>query len=168
MPPALVLLFQDASQKQRIREEIRRADQLAFLGGMAARVAHEIRTPLATIRGLMELLQVDLPPAQAQDEYMRRILQAVDRQDKLVENLLTLSNPVPELWQPVSVPAVIDDVLGMLPPDARLRLVHEPNGCRAGGVGGRLPAERGLRQPDPECASGDAARWPGGGGGGGK
>ena len=96
---------------------------------MAARVAHEIRTPLATIRGLMELLQVDLPPAQAQDEYMRRILQAVDRQDKLVENLLTLSNPVPELWQPVSVPSVIDDVLRMLPPDARLRLVQEPKGA---------------------------------------
>jgi two-component system sensor histidine kinase AtoS len=126
---ALVLLFQDASQKQRIREEIRRADQLAFLGGMAASVAHEIRTPLATIRGLMELLQVDLPPAQAQGEYMRRILQAVDRQDKLVENLLTLSHPVPELWQPVSVPSVIDDVLGMLPADARLRLVHEPKGA---------------------------------------
>ena len=126
---ALVLLFQDASQKQRIREEIRRADQLAFLGGMAARVAHEIRTPLATIRGLMELLQVDLPPAQAQGEYMTRILQAVDRQDKLVENLLTLSNPEPELWQPVSVPSVIDDVLGMLPPDPRLRVVHEPTGA---------------------------------------
>src|SRR6266545_6109492 len=125
---ALVLLFQDASQKQRIREEIRRADQLAFLGGMAARVAHEIRTPLATIRGLMELLQVDLPPAQARGEYMRRILQAVDRQDKLVENLLTLSNPEPELWQPVSVPSVIDDVLGMLPKDARLHLVEEPTG----------------------------------------
>jgi PAS domain S-box-containing protein len=126
---ALVLLFQDASQKQRIREEIRRADQLAFLGGMAARVAHEIRTPLATIRGLMELLQVDLPPAQARGEYMTRILQAVDRQDKLVENLLTLSNPEPELWQPVSVASVIDDVLRMLPPDPRLRLVHEPAGA---------------------------------------
>jgi signal transduction histidine kinase len=126
---ALVLLFQDASQKQRIREEIRRADQLAFLGGMAASVAHEIRTPLATIRGLMELLQVDLPPAQAHGEYVRRILQAVDRQDKLVENLLTLSNPEPELWQPVSVPSVIEDVVRMLPPDTRLRLVHDPKGA---------------------------------------
>jgi PAS domain S-box-containing protein len=122
---ALVLLFRDASQKQRIREEIRRADQLAFLGGMAARVAHEIRTPLSTIRGLMELLQVDLPPAQAQGEYMTRLLQAVDRQDKLVENLLTLSNPEPELWQPVSVPSVLDDVLRMLPADPRLCLVDE-------------------------------------------
>jgi len=47
----LVLLCRDASEKRRIREEIRRADQLAFLGGMAARIAHEVRTPLATIRG---------------------------------------------------------------------------------------------------------------------
>src|SRR5262245_29145987 len=81
---ALVLLFRDASEKQRIREEIRRADQLAFLGGMAARVAHEIRTPLATIRGLLELIQVDLPPGASHEQYMTRILQAVDRQDKLV------------------------------------------------------------------------------------
>ena len=42
---AQVLVFRDASEKRRIREEIRRADQLAFLGGMAARIAHEIRSP---------------------------------------------------------------------------------------------------------------------------
>jgi PAS domain S-box-containing protein len=119
---ALVVLFRDASEKQRIREEIRRADQLAFLGGMAAKVAHEIRTPLSTIRGLLELLQIDPPSSRARDEYMTRILQAVDRQDKLVENLLTLSNPEPELWQPVAVPALIDEVVKMLPPDARLHV----------------------------------------------
>jgi PAS domain S-box-containing protein len=119
---ALVLLFRDGSEKQRIREEIRRADQLAFLGGMAARVAHEIRTPLSTIRGLLELLQVDLPPGQSREQYMTRILQAIDRQDKLVEDLLTLSNPEPESWQAVSIPSLVNDVVGMLPPDARLRV----------------------------------------------
>lgn len=126
---ALVILFRDASEKQRIREEIRRADQLAFLGGMTARVAHEIRTPLTTIRGLLELLQADLPEAQQSGEYMKRILQAVDRQDKLVENMLALTNPEPELWQAVSVRSVVDDVFNVLPRDARLRLVEEPKGA---------------------------------------
>ncbi len=119
---ALVLLFRDASEKQRIRDEIRRADQLALLGGMAARVAHEIRTPLSTIRGLLELLQADLPSGDSSREYMDRIIQAVDRQDRLVENLLTLSNPEPEACQAVSIPALIEDVLSMLPPDPRLRV----------------------------------------------
>jgi signal transduction histidine kinase len=119
---ALVLLFRDASEKQRIREEIRRADQLALIGGMAARVAHEIRTPLATIRGLLELMQTDLPQEGPSREYTVRILQAIDRQNRLVEDLLTLSNPEPEAWQEVSVASVLEDVVGMLPNDRRLRV----------------------------------------------
>jgi len=119
---AVVMLFRDASEKQRIREEIRRADQLALLGGMAARVAHQIRTPLATIRGLLELLQADINPIGQRKEYMDRIIQAVDRQDRLVENLLTLSHAEPESCQAVPLPALIDDVLDMLPADPRVRV----------------------------------------------
>jgi signal transduction histidine kinase len=116
------MLFRDASEKQRIREEIRRADQLALLGGMAARVAHQIRTPLATIRGLLELLQADINPMGQRKEYMDRIILAIDRQDRLVENLLTLSHAEPESCQAVPLPALINDVLEMLPADPRVRV----------------------------------------------
>ena len=122
---AVVLLFRDASEKQRIREEIRRADQLALLGGMAARVAHQIRTPLATIRGLLELLQADLALEGSSKDYMQRIIHAVDRQDRLVENLLTLSHPEPESCHAVPIPALIEDVLGVLPSDPRVRVSSE-------------------------------------------
>src|SRR5215510_12331404 len=122
---AVVMLFRDASEKQRIREEIRRADQLALLGGMAARVAHQIRTPLATIRGLLELLQADLTLEGPSKEYMDRIIQAVDRQDRLVENLLTLSHSEPESCQAVPVPALIEGVLDLLPSDSRVRVNGE-------------------------------------------
>lgn len=119
---AQVLVFRDASEKRRIRDEIRRADQLAFLGGLAARIAHEIRTPLATIRGLLELLQSDLPQTDTRRQYIDRVLQAVDRQDRLVENLLTLSHPEPETWQAVAIPDLIDDLTTMLPKDPRLHV----------------------------------------------
>ena len=119
---AQVLVFRDASEKRRIRDEIRRADQLAFLGGLAARIAHEIRTPLATIRGLLELLQADLPQPDQRRQYIDRVLQAVDRQDRLVENLLTLSHPEPETWQAVTIPDLLEDLVAMLPRDPRLRV----------------------------------------------
>ena len=119
---AVVLLFRDASEKQRIREEIRRTDQLALLGGMAARVAHQIRTPLATIRGLLELLQADLALEGSNKGYMERIIAAVDRQDRLVESLLMLSNLQLESCHPVLIPGLIKDVLDMLPRDARVRV----------------------------------------------
>ena len=120
---ALILLFRDASEKRRIREEIRRADQLAFLGGMAARVAHEIRTPMATVRGLVELLQADLSETDTtRRQYIDRVLQAVDRQDRLVEDMLTLSHPEPESLQPVNVRELVDEVVRELPADPRLRV----------------------------------------------
>src|SRR6266446_5574847 len=117
---AQVLVIRDASEKRRIREEIRRTDQLAFLGGMAARIAHEIRTPLAAIRGLLELLQADLPAGDQRRQYIDRVLVGVDRQNRLVENLLTLSQPEPETWQAVSLPETLGELVGMLPRDPRL------------------------------------------------
>ena len=76
-----VLLLRDASEKRRIREQIKRADQLALLGEMAARVAHEVRTPLAAIRGLVELLQADLAEHDRPRQYLGRALQASARSD---------------------------------------------------------------------------------------
>ncbi len=119
---AQVLVVRDASEKRRIREQIRRADQLAFLGGMAARIAHEIRTPLATIRGLLELLQADLPPGDNRRQYIDRVLLGVDRQNRLVENLLTLAQPEPGMWQAMSLPETLGELVRMLPPDPRLLL----------------------------------------------
>jgi len=119
---AQVLVIRDASEKRRIREQIRRADQLAFLGGMAARIAHEIRTPLATIRGLLELLQADLPAGDNRRHYIDRVLLGVDRQNRLVENLLTLAQPEPGTWQAMSLPETLEELVRMRPPDSRLLL----------------------------------------------
>jgi two-component system sensor histidine kinase AtoS len=88
---------------------------------MAARVSHEIRTPLATVRGLLELLQQDLDASDSRRAYIDRMLQALDRQDRLVEELLTLSHPEPKHWSPVSVAEVMSDVLTLLPDSRRVR-----------------------------------------------
>src|SRR5205809_870932 len=106
-----VLLLRDASEKRRIREQIKRADQLALLGGMTARIAHEVRTPLASLRGLVELLQADLADRDRPQEYLIRILQAVERQERLVERLLSFTHPEPESWQPVLVYELLEDLI---------------------------------------------------------
>jgi signal transduction histidine kinase len=53
---------------------------------------------------------------------MERIIHAVDRQDQLVENLLTLSNPEPESCAAVSIPALLENVVDALPADPRIRV----------------------------------------------
>src|SRR5438445_8163608 len=108
---SLVLLFRDASEKRRIREQIKRADQLALLGAMAAQIAHEVRTPLATLRGLVELLHADLADRDRPRQYLDRILQAVERQERLVDRLLSFTHPEPETWQPVLVYELLEDLI---------------------------------------------------------
>jgi signal transduction histidine kinase len=48
------------------------------------------------------------------------VLVGVDRQNRLVENLLTLSQPEPEVWQAVALPEALDELVGARPRDGRL------------------------------------------------
>jgi len=112
---SLVLLFRDATEKRRIREQIKRADQLALLGALAARVAHEVRTPLATIRGLIEFLQQDLEPDHRGREYVDKITGGLDRQERLVQKLLMLTHAAPLISESVSISLLLQDVVAALP-----------------------------------------------------
>lgn len=106
-----VILLRDASEKRRIREHIKRADQLAFLGEMATRIAHEVRTPLASLRALVELLQADLGDENRTREYLERILHAIEHQEQLVDKLLSFTRPEPGNWQPVAVEEILEGLV---------------------------------------------------------
>jgi two-component system sensor histidine kinase AtoS len=110
-----VLLLRDASEKRRIRDQIKRADQLAFLGEMSARIAHEVRTPIASVRGLVELLQEDLVAHDRSREYLERILHAVEHQEQLVDKLLSLTHPEPETWQSVQLSDLLQRLIASWP-----------------------------------------------------
>jgi signal transduction histidine kinase len=104
-------MFQDASAKQRIREQIRQADQLAFLGGLAAQFSHQVRTPLTAVRGLLELLRADSLPTANQQEYFDRIMRGLHRLDRLAAALLSLTHSTPGAQEVIHLPHLLDDLL---------------------------------------------------------
>jgi len=109
----VLIIFQDASEKQRIREQIRKADQLAFLGGLAAQFSHQVRTPLTTVRGLLELLQADAAPADIRQDYFDRIMRGLHRLDRLATSLLSLAQPTPDSQEAMHIPRLLDDGLAL-------------------------------------------------------
>lgn len=94
----MVMNFRDLTRLEEIHSQMERADRLASLGGLAAGVAHEVRNPLGTIRGLTQLLKEDLPVegerGKARRAYLDVITQEVDRLDGVVEQLLRFARPI--------------------------------------------------------------------------
>src|SRR5437016_2148391 len=108
-----LIMFQDASAKHHIREQIRQADQLAFLGGLAAQFSHQVRTPLTAVRGLLELLRADAPPTAHQQEYFDRIMRGLHRLDHLAASLRSVTHATPNAQAAVHLPRLLDDILTM-------------------------------------------------------
>jgi len=110
-----VILLRDASEKRRIREQIKRADQLAFLGEMATRIAHEVRTPLASLHALVELLQTEISDEGRAREYLERIVHAIEHQEQLVDKLLSFTRAEPADSQRVAVDELLEGLVGGWP-----------------------------------------------------
>jgi len=102
----IVLTFKDLAERKTAEQLMRRAENLAVLGSIAAGLAHEIRTPLGATRGLVELLREGTEPGSTQHTYTEKALASIDRIDHLTRDLLTIANPEPRAVEPVDVNAL--------------------------------------------------------------
>jgi two-component system sensor histidine kinase PilS (NtrC family) len=97
----LVILFQDLTGLRQMEEAVRRADRLAVVGGLAAGLAHEIRNPLASMCGSIEVLGA--APGLAEQE--RRLMQVVrseaGRLEALVREFLSFARPLSPAIEPL-------------------------------------------------------------------
>jgi two-component system sensor histidine kinase PilS (NtrC family) len=97
-----VLTFQDLTDVMELEREVRRQERLAALGKMAAGLAHEIRNPLASMRGSVQVLAGDLDLSPEQLKLMDIVLRESERLNRIVSDFLTYARP------PKTEPAIID------------------------------------------------------------
>lgn len=89
----VVLIFQDISDRKRLQEQLRRTDNLAVLGAMAAGMAHEIRNPLASILSGVQILGTLPPDDPRAVKHQETIVQQITRLNGIIRDLLTLGRP---------------------------------------------------------------------------
>jgi PAS domain S-box-containing protein len=87
----LVLTFKDLSKQKLIQQQLHRSDRLAAIGTLSTALAHEIRNPLGSMRGLAQLLQEDILPEDPKRQYTKVIIKEIDRLNKIVEELLSFA-----------------------------------------------------------------------------
>ncbi len=89
----VMLLIQDLSQVKSLEEELRRSERLAALGKMAAGVAHELRNPLSSIKGLAILLKSRFQEKSSYQETADILVQEVERLNRSIGELLDYARP---------------------------------------------------------------------------
>ncbi len=85
---SLQRLEQQANQLSELEEQLRLSDRLAIIGELTASLAHELRNPLGTIRGAVEILNDELPPEVKKSEFFQILIQETERMSSVVENYL--------------------------------------------------------------------------------
>ncbi len=108
------LIFQDLTVIKEMERKIERNKRLAFVGEMAAGLAHEIRNPLASISGPIQMLSKDLRLDETDRKLMQIILRGKDRLDGFVKDFLLLARPKPSERRDINVEVIIDDLLESL------------------------------------------------------
>ncbi len=89
----VVASFRDLREIKEIRGEMERINRLASMGSLVAGLAHEIRSPLGSLKGLAQLLQEDITDKGGKAEYIEVIIKEIDRLNRVVEELLVFAQP---------------------------------------------------------------------------
>ncbi len=88
-----ILIFQDLSPIREMEERIRRSEQFAAIGKMAAGIAHEIRNPLASMSGSIQMLSQSSTLDPMSEKLMRIVMRETDRLNALITDFLHFARP---------------------------------------------------------------------------
>ncbi len=108
------------SQKElrTMEDHLKRVEKMAYMGEMAAGLAHEIKNPLASLAGSIQLLKEDLRYAPDHERLMEIILRETDRLNELVSDFLFFSKPPAGKPEKVELSKAISEITDLFERDS--------------------------------------------------
>ena len=122
------VIFQDLTELRAMEDAVQRSERLADLGRLSAGLAHELRNPLASMSGCIELLRTSASLGQEDRRLMDIVLREATRLDDLVTRFLQFARPAPVRRRPADVAAMAAETLEVFandPAAVRVRLERQ-------------------------------------------
>jgi two-component system sensor histidine kinase PilS (NtrC family) len=110
----VIFTFQDVTELRKQEREARVQQRLAAVGEMAAGIAHEIRNPLASMAGSIQILRDELPLTPDQSQLMNIVLRESDRLNETIRNFLAFARPQRTAMTDVDLRSVLADAARLL------------------------------------------------------
>ncbi|MFD2680701.1 PAS domain S-box protein [Bacillus seohaeanensis] len=112
-------IAKDITESKLSEEMIRRSDKLSVVGQLAAGVAHEIRNPLTTLRGFVQLFKTDID-----ERYANIMLAELDRINLIVSEFLILSKPQAINYEYKDMEQILHSIISFLEPQAIIKNIQ--------------------------------------------
>ena len=113
----LVIIGRDITTLRQTEERLSRTEKLSVVGELSASVAHEIRNPLTSLKGFVQLLQMEDDKHQ---DYYQIMLDELNRINHIVGELLLLAKPQHIKYTKVAIQKILNDVISLLTVEASL------------------------------------------------
>ena len=136
-----ILIFQNLTEMKKLEGEVRLKEKLAAVGELAAAIAHEIRNPLASISGSVQVLSASAPPGSSERRLMEIVVQESHRLSSILEDFLKYVRPREQAVETIDAAAALRDVVTLLTHSDELSPRHR--------VTLRLEPESVLLRADP-------------------
>lgn len=110
----IILIFQDITKLIEMEEQVRRQERLATVGSLAAGIAHEIRNPLASLSGSIQVLQGDLDLNGDHRHLMNIVIRETDRLNTIITEFLEYARPKAALLERISLSSLLEETILLL------------------------------------------------------
>ena len=107
-------IFQDLTPFKSLEAEIKQKEKWATIGELSANIAHEIRNPLASMRGSIEMLRDDKIPQKHKEKLMDIALKEMERLNDIITDFLMYSSPRPLEKSRTDLHLLLDETLSLL------------------------------------------------------
>jgi two-component system sensor histidine kinase PilS (NtrC family) len=120
----LLLSFQDLTHLKEIEEQLRRNDRLVAVGQLSAGLAHEIRNPLASISGSVQLLLEGGSMSANDQRLLQIVLREAERLNLLLGDFLRFARPTPPMLERHDLALLFDELIEVVKGDPRFSAIH--------------------------------------------
>ncbi|MGB9804509.1 two-component system sensor histidine kinase NtrB [Desulfofundulus sp.] len=113
-------LFTENAHLREMQQAVMKADRLAIMGQLAAQVVHEVKNPLTTVKGFLQLLK-ESRNLSGQQEYLDIMLDAIDHANHIITDFLYLARPGCSCRKTYSPEKLLSEVCLLMESEAALR-----------------------------------------------
>lgn len=119
-----LFILRDVSELKRLQTEVEKNRRLTALGHLAAGVAHEIRNPLSSIKGLATFLSRKIPAGGAEEEAAKTMIEEVNRLSRVVSELLDFAKPGAVTLSAADINGIVETTLRLADADIRAKRIN--------------------------------------------